>query len=91
MADISRLSAYDRSIKGHRPDNLAIVARFSPDARPFIGVLRPTVRCPRPDGPSTVASYVLFWSRRHRPLVGLGNVTALQEQKLSTEVRLADV
>ena len=39
------------------------------------------------DGPSTVASYVLFWPRRRRPLVGLGNVTALQEQKLSTEVR----
>ena len=25
-----QLSAYDRSINGHRPDNLAIVARFSP-------------------------------------------------------------
>ena len=39
------------------------------------------------DGPSTVTSYVLFWPRRRPPLVGLGNVTALQEQKLSTEVR----
>ena len=39
------------------------------------------------DGPSTVASYVLFWPRRRRPLVGLGNVTALQELKLSTDVR----
>ena len=39
------------------------------------------------DGPSTFASYALFWSLRRRPLVGSGNVTALQEQKLATEVR----
>ena len=38
-ADIRRLSAYDRSIKGHRPNNLTIVARLSPDARPSCGVL----------------------------------------------------
>ena len=44
---------------------------------------QPTRKQPK----STVASYVLFWLRRRRPLVGLGNVTALQEQKLSTEVR----
>ena len=50
MADIRRLSAYDRSIKGHWPDNLTIVVRFSPNARPFICVCRPTVRCPRPLG-----------------------------------------
>ena len=143
MADIRRLSAYDRSIKGHRQDNLAIVAWFSPNLRPFIGVCGPTVRCPRPlwsqptvgrwlpdsvpitkskkkksandrrkknnlapstenyqstrkqpksdttstDGSSTVASYFLFWPRRHRLLVSLGNVTAIQEPKLSTEVR----
>ena len=38
MADIRRLSAYDRAIKGHRPDNLAIIAQLSPDARTFICV-----------------------------------------------------
>ena len=43
----------------------------------------------RPMVHSTVASYVLFWSCRRQPPVGLGNVTVtvLQEQKLATEVR----
>ena len=85
MADIRRLSAYDRSIKGHRPDNLAIVVRFSPDARPFICVCQPTVRCPRPLGSRPNVGRLLPDSvpiTKNRRTTGENNITWHLRQKM---------